>query len=80
MIDNLSTTVLVFPTHMLTSLTVDEILPSRYLHRSTKFRDLLLKVEMAYACLKHMDFVLFTFTKGPMPPAASSSRAICTTS
>ena len=53
-IDKLSIAVYVFPMHMLTSLSVDEILLSRYLNWSTNFRGLRLRVEMASSCLKHL--------------------------
>ena len=61
MTDNLSIAVHAFPMHMLTSLSVDEILLLRCVNRSTNFRGLPLKVEMA-PHLKHMNYVLFVFT------------------
>ena len=60
MIDNLWIAVQVFASHMLTSLSVDEILLPRYINLSTNFRGLLLKVKIS-PCLKHMKSVLFAF-------------------
>ena len=59
MIDNLLIAVHDFARHMLTSLSIDEILLPRYENLSTNFRGLLLKGEMALSHLKHMNSVLF---------------------
>ena len=61
-----------FTRHMLTSLSVDEILLLWYVNLSTNFRGLPLKMEMAPSLLKHMYTVLFAFTWHSMPPAACS--------
>ena len=52
MIDNLSIVVCAFPMHILTSLSVDEILVSKYVNQCTNFRGLPLKVEMAPSYFK----------------------------
>ena len=52
MVDNLS--VLAFPMHMLTSLSVDEILLLRYMNWFTNLRGLASKEEMAPSWLKHI--------------------------
>ena len=49
MIDNLSTA-----THALASLSVDELLLPKYVNWFTHFMCLLLQVEMAPFCLKHI--------------------------
>ena len=72
MINDLSIALHGFPTCMLTSLLVDEILLQRYMNCSTK-SGLPLKVEMTPSCLKLMNPVLFAFTKWSMFPAACSS-------
>ena len=65
MIDNLFA-VHAFPMHILTLLSVDEML-SRYVNWSTNFRGLSLKAEMA-PCLKCMTSILFAFMLRAMPP------------
>ena len=72
MTDYLLIAVHTFAEHMLTSLSVDEILLPKYVNLSTNFRDLPLKVEMAPSYFKHMNSVLFAFTWRPVPPAACS--------
>ena len=72
MINNLSIVVHTFARHMLTSLSVDEILLPRYVNLSSNFRGLLLKVEMAPCHLKHTNSLLFAFMQMQMPPAACS--------
>ena len=57
MINNLSTAIHIFPIHILTSLSVDEILLLRYMNWGTNFRGLLFKVEMAPSCLNHMNSI-----------------------
>ena len=57
MIDNLSLAFHAFTWHMLTSLSVDEML-----NWFTNYRSLPFRVEMAHFCLKHMYSVLFAFT------------------
>ena len=57
MIDNLFIVVHTFTRHMLTSLSVNEILLPKYVNLSNNFRGLPLKVEMA-PHLKHMNSVL----------------------
>ena len=52
MVDNLLITVHAFPTHILTSLSVDEILLPRYVKGSINFRGLSFSVETALYCLK----------------------------
>ena len=59
MIDNLSIAVHTFAVHMLTLLSVDEILLPKYVNRPTNFRSLSLKLVMAPSYLKHVIFVLF---------------------
>ena len=68
MIDNQSIAVNAFARHMLTSLSVDEILLPRYVNLSINFRGLLLRVNMVPYHLKQMNSVLFVFMKRPMPP------------
>ena len=60
MIDNLSIAH-IFARHMLTSLSVDEILLPRYINLLFNFRDLPHKLEIVHSYLKHMNFVLFVF-------------------
>ena len=50
--DDLLVTVHTFTRHMLTSLSVDEMLLSRYFNLSTNFRSLPLKLDMALSCLR----------------------------
>ena len=50
MIDNLSITVHAFARHMLTSLSVNEILLLRYVNLSTNFRGPPHKIEMVPSC------------------------------
>ena len=52
-LDNLSAGVHAFTICMLTWLSVEEILLPRLVNWFTNFRGLLLKVEMAFSCLKH---------------------------
>ena len=53
-IDNLSIAVHTFARRVLTSLSVDKILLSRYANFSTNFRGLPLKVDRAPSLFKHM--------------------------
>ena len=62
MINNLSISVHAFTRHMLTSLSVDEILLLRYMNLSTNFRGLPLQVKIAPSFLKQMNSVFFSFT------------------
>ena len=62
MIDNLPIQFHAVVSRMLTSLSVDEMLLLRYVNRSSNFRGLLLRVEIAPFCLKHIYSVLFAFT------------------
>ena len=55
MVDNLLIAVHVFSMHMLTLLSVDEILLPKYVNCSTNLRGLLSNVEMEPTCLKHMN-------------------------
>ena len=72
MIDNLLIVVHAFTGHMLTLLSVDEILLLRYVNLSTNFRDLPFRVEMAPFHLKYMNSALLAFTWRPMLSAAYS--------
>ena len=54
MIDDLFVADHAFPIHVLTSLSVDEILLPRYVNCSTGFRGLPLSMEMSPFFLKHM--------------------------
>ena len=54
MVINLSIVVHALPIHVLTLLTVGEILLPRYMKRSTNFYDLLFNEEMAPSRLKHI--------------------------
>ena len=58
---NLSKAVLALPMHMLTLLSVDEILLLGYVNWSTNFRGLLFHEEMAPFGLKRMNSVLSDF-------------------
>ena len=51
-----------FSLHILTSLSVDEILLPRYVNCSTNFRGLPLKMKIAPSCLNHLNLILFVFT------------------
>ena len=53
MIDNLSVAFQAFARHMLTSLSVDEMLPPTYVNSSTNFRGLSLRVEVAPFCYEN---------------------------
>ena len=66
MIDGQSTIIHTFARYMLTSLSVHEILLSGYINRSSIFRGLPLKIEMAPSCLKLMNSILFAFTLSSM--------------
>ena len=70
--DALSIEVHVFPTRMLTSFSVAEMLLWRYVNWSSNFRGLPLKVKMVRSCLKHMNCILFGLTKKPLPLASCS--------
>ena len=70
-IDNLSIAFKAFARNMLISLSVNEMLLPRYVNWSTNFRGLLLRVEMAPCCLKHMNSGLFAFTQRPIPLSAT---------
>ena len=70
-IDNVSTEVHAFARHILTLLSVDEILIPRYGKWSTNFSDWPLKVEMVPYCLKDINSVLFAFT------LRLNSRVVC---
>ena len=52
LIDSASIAVHTFPTHILTSLSIDEMLLTKYVNSSTNFRDLLFNVEVVHYCLK----------------------------
>ena len=73
MINNLSGVVKVLPMHMLTSLSVNEILLPRCVKWSTDFRGLAFNVEMAPSFLNYMNSVLYEFTQRSMPLAVCSS-------
>ena len=68
MIDSLSITVHAFPMHILTSLSVDEMWLPRYVTRSTNFRDLWLKGEMAPYYSKFLNSILSAFLERPIRP------------
>ena len=70
MIDNLPIAFHAFARHLLTSLSVDEMLVPRYENLTTNFRGLPLTVKMAPFYLKHIYSVLFAFMYRPMSPAA----------
>ena len=72
MINNLSIGLHAFARHMLTPLSVNEMLLPRYMNWSTNSRGLPLRVEMVPFYLKHMYSVLFAFTSRLMPPTACS--------
>ena len=72
MIDNLLIAIHIFTWHMLTSLSVDEILLPSNVNFCFNFKYPLLKRKMAPSCLKHMNFVLIAFTWKPMPHATCS--------
>ena len=72
MISNLSIAFLAIAKHMLTSLSVDEILLMRYVNWSTNFRGLPLKVEMAPSSIEHIISVLYSFSWRPMYSTACS--------
>ena len=57
---------------MLTSLSVDEILLSRYMNLSSYFRGLTLRIEMDPSLFKHTHYNFFAFTLKPMSLAAST--------
>ena len=57
-INNLSITVYAFPLHILTLLSLDEILLPRYVKWCTNFKGLPFNGEMAPSCLQHMNSVL----------------------
>ena len=57
MIDNLSSAVHAFNKHILTSLSVDEIMLLRHVNLSTNFIGLTLKVEMASSRLKRISYL-----------------------
>ena len=61
MINNLSTAVNALLMRMLTSLSADEILLSRYVNWSNNFIGLALKVKKS-SCLKNMNYVSFAFS------------------
>ena len=58
MIDNLSIVVHAFTEHMLTSLSIEEILLPRYVNLSTNLRELPFRVEIAPSHLKHMYYFI----------------------
>ena len=70
-VNKLSIAVHAFLMHILTSLSVDEILLPSYAKWSTDFQGLLFNV-MAPSSLKHTKSVLFEFTWRPTPLAACS--------
>ena len=76
MINNLLIAIHVFPMHILTSLSVDEILLQRYVNNSINFRDLPFNMEIALSFLKHMNSVLSEFTLRSMPLATCSRLCI----
>ena len=61
MINNLSIVIYNFPVHILSLLSVDEILILRYVNWSISLRGLPFNVEMVPCCLKHMNSVLSEF-------------------
>ena len=61
-----------FARHILTSLSVDEILQPRYVNLSTNFRGLSFRVQIASSHLKHMHSILFVLTWRPVPTAVCS--------
>ena len=71
-INNLSIAVKAFTGCTLTSLSIDEILLSRYVNRSTNFESFLLKVEMAISCLKYMYSFFIYAQKRPISLATIS--------
>ena len=62
MTDNRSMAFHDFARGILTSISVDEVLLSRYVNLPINFRGRPLRVEMAPSRLKHMYTVLFPFT------------------
>ena len=70
MTDSLSIVIQSFTKHILTSLSVDEML--RYMNLSYNFRGLPFRVKMAPFQLKHIYSILFAFTWRLMPPSACS--------
>ena len=70
MIDNLSIAVHTFTRHMLSLLSVNEILLPRYVNLSTNFRGLSLRVEIVCSHWKHMYSVWFAFMQKPILPVA----------
>ena len=73
-IDNLFIAVKASTWCMLTSLSVDEMLLSRYVNWFTNIRGLPLRVEIAPPCTKLMKSVLLAFTWRLIPPAACSRQ------
>ena len=71
MIINLSIVVHAFPMHMMTLLSVDEILLPRYVNCSTNFRGWSLKMKMVLF-FKNMTSVLSVVTLRSMPYTACS--------
>ena len=72
MVINLSLAIHTLPMHILTSLSADEILWSRYTNSSTYFRGLLISKEMAPSFLKHLNSIWSEFMLRLMPLAAYS--------
>ena len=65
-IDNLLIAVHTLSWHSSTSFSVDKILLPSYVNWSIKFRGLLLKVEIAPFCLKHLNSVLLSHWGWPL--------------
>ena len=66
MVVDLPIVIYAFPMHIITSLSVDEILLLRYANRSSNFRCFSSSVKIAPFLLKHMNFVLSEFMQRPM--------------
>ena len=73
MIDNLSIAVHTFARLTLTWFSVNKLFPPRYVNMSTNSRGLSLRVDMAPSRLKHMNSVIYAFTKRLIPPADCST-------
>ena len=71
-IDNLSTAVHAFTSHLLISFSTDETLLLRYVNLFTSFREQPFSVEMSLFWLQHMYSVLSALTWRPMLPAVCS--------
>ena len=69
---NLSIAFRTFAKHMLTSLSVDDMLLLKYMNCYTNFRGLPFTVEMTLSFLKHLNSVLFELMLWSVPLAACS--------